>query len=369
MTRADCPQALCRPGHSWRAWLTCDINLRKILVTCPCLAFSQDNRWKNYSSPVFAATIGWNPCLRVASTRGCDVKNRESLACFRIPGSSPLYKQRNSPYNGGRAAGASRVESNRLDSTRLEEANRLEDAPGGSAQPCEGGRTSLDSVLSVITSYSSFIRVERLGQAKQVQRAGTNRAPIGYPRAWCPCPTSTYTKIAHGNRGNGRRGSRRRFPPVAKKSERSLFKSVGERPDQWAATGSPNWWIVLVMVDGRWQLLMSSTAFLVFVSLVFAATVARGALNLNLIFKVGRSSGEQRLSREKKVGVRLVWARFERSAEGNLFEYGGVRAEASLSRPLEGNGGGKASLGALRNPERKAIRSNPTEREQVTPVA
>lgn len=74
------------------------------------------------------------------------------------------------------------------------------------------------------------------------------------------------------------------------------------------------------------QLLMSSTAFLVFVSLVFAATVARGALNLNLIFKVGRSSGEQRLSREKKVGVRLVWARFERSAEGNLFEYGGVRA-------------------------------------------
>lgn len=29
---------------------------------------------------------------------------------------------------------------------------------------------------------------------------------------------------------------------------------------------------------------------------------------------------------------------------------------------------GGESLGALRNPERKAIRSNPAEREQVTPV-
>lgn len=68
---------------------------------------------------------------------------------------------------------------------------------------------------------------------------------------------------------------------------------------------------------------MSSTA-----SLVFAATASRGALNLDLIFSRRVEAAESRgaLSREEKVGVRLVWARFERSAEGNLLEYGGARA-------------------------------------------
>lgn len=107
----------------------------------------------------------------------------------------------------------------------------------------------------VITSYSSFIRVERLGQAKQVQCADTNRAPIGYPRVCCPCPTSTYIRYENCIRQPWQRPARiatTLFTPVAKKSGRLLFKSVGERTDQWAATGSPNWWIVLVMVDGRW---------------------------------------------------------------------------------------------------------------------
>lgn len=53
-------------------------------------------------------------------------KIAQSLACFRIPGSFPLYKQRNSPYNGGRAAGASRVESNRIDSARLDSRKRID---------------------------------------------------------------------------------------------------------------------------------------------------------------------------------------------------------------------------------------------------
>lgn len=48
---------------------------------------------------------------------------------------------------------------------------------------------------------------------------------------------------------------------------------------------------------------------------------------------------------------------------------GGGGESGVLGAAVRARGGGKASLGALRYPERKAIRSNPAEREQVTPLA